>query len=47
MKKERLNGIHMKMNNTKMILILLKVLQKTHDDHSNPREYFDKSITDV
>ena len=28
-------------------MILLRVLQNTHDDHSNLREYLDKSMVDT
>lgn len=47
LKRKRVNRIHAKMNNRKRSIILYRVLQKTHNDHPNLREYLDKSMVEI
>lgn len=46
-KEERMNRICKKMNNRKRRMTFLRMLQKTHNDHPNLREYLDKLIVEI
>ena len=46
-KNSKINRIHIKTDNKKRCLLILRVLQKTQDDYSKQHEYLHKSMIEI